>query len=60
MLIVEAENSIWRNSGVSNVYMFLHADFGGVGFYATRRHVHLTREGLEEDLFVSDEEEKYE
>ena len=45
------------NSGVSNVYTFLHADFEGVEFYAARRYVNLTKEGREEELFVSDEEE---
>ena len=43
------------NSGVSNVYMFSHADFGGVEFYAARRYVHLTKEGREGDFFVSEE-----
>ena len=32
VLIVEAEKTIWRNSGVSDVYTFSHAGFEGVGF----------------------------
>ena len=54
MLIPEEEKKIRINSGVSNVYTFLHADFEGVKFYATRRYVHLTKYGREEHLFVSD------
>ena len=59
MFIVEDENKIKRNSGVSNVYIFSHADFEGVEFYATRWYVNLTKEGREEDLFSSDEDEEY-
>ena len=58
MLIVEAEKTIRRNSGVSSAYTFLHADFEGIGFYAARRYVHLTKEGREEELFFSEEEEE--
>ena len=36
LLISEDENKIWRNSGISNVYTFSHADFKGVDFYAVR------------------------
>ena len=54
MLIAEVEKTIRRNSGVSNVYKFSHADFEGVKFDAARKYVHLTKEGREEDLFVSD------
>ena len=57
MLISEAENTIRRYSGVSNVCMFFHADFEGVQFYAARLFVHLTKEGIEEDLSIIDEEE---
>ena len=57
MLIAEDENKTRRNSGVSNVYTFWHADFEGAEFYATRRYVHLTKEGREEDFCVSDEKE---
>ena len=32
VLIAEEENKIHINSGVSNVYKFLHADFEGVSF----------------------------
>ena len=38
------------------MYTFLHADFEGVEFYAARQYVHSTKEGGEEDLFVSDVE----
>ena len=58
MLIVEGKNKIRINSGVSNVCTFLHAYFEGVDFYSARRYVHLEKEGREEDLFVSDEEEE--
>ena len=58
MLIVEAKKTIQRNSGVSNVYTFSHADFEGVGFYAARRCAHLTKEGREEDFFVNEEKEE--
>ena len=57
VLITEDEKMIQINSGISNVYTFLHACFEGVGFYASRRYFHLTKEGIEEDFFVSDEEE---
>ena len=56
MLISEEERKIHRNSGVSNVYTFYHADFEGVVFFVTRRYVHLTNEGREEEFFVSDED----
>ena len=46
------------NIGVSNVYMFLHADSEGVQFYNARRYVQLKKEETEEDFFVSDEEEE--
>ena len=58
VLIVEGKNKIRRNSGVSNVYMFLHADFEGFEFYAARKYVHLTKEGREVDFFVCDEDEE--
>ena len=58
VLIAEDEKKTRRNSGVSNVYTFLHADFEGVGFYAATRYVHFTKEGREEYLFVSDEDEE--
>ena len=59
VLIDKNKNKIRRNSGVINIYTFLHADFEGVEFYAVRRSFHLTKEGIEEELFVSDEEEEY-
>ena len=46
------------NSGVSNVYTFLHEYFEGVEFCAARQYVHSTKEGGEEDLFVSDEDKE--
>ena len=55
MLIAESENTIKRNSGISNMYKFLHA-FEGVEFYATRWYVNLTKEGRYGDFFISDEE----
>ena len=58
VLIAEAKYKIRRNSGVSNIYTFLHAYFGGVEFYATRKYVNLTKEGREEDFFVNEEEEE--
>ena len=51
-LIAEAKKTIRRNIGISNVYMFLYADFDGVEFYVENRYVHLKKEGREEDLFV--------
>ena len=59
-MIAEAENTIKRNSGVRNVYTFLHTYFEGVEFYAARRYIHFTKEGIYEDLFVNYEEEEYE
>ena len=47
MLILEDEKKIRRNSVVSNVYTFSHADFEGGEFYAARRYAHLTKEGRE-------------
>ena len=58
VLIAEEEKATQRNSGVSNVYTFSHADFKGVEFYDARRYVNLKREGREEELFISDEEEE--
>ena len=55
VLTAEAEKTIRRNSGVSNVYTFSHADFEGVEYCATRRYVSLSKKVIEEDLFVSDE-----
>ena len=46
MLIEKDENKIRINSGVSNVYTFLHADFEGVEFYAARRYVHFIKLGI--------------
>ena len=54
VLIADDEKKIQRNSGVSNVYTFSYADFEDVEFYAARGYVHLTKEGIEEDFFVSD------
>ena len=54
VLIAEAKNTIQINSGVNNVHKFLHADFKGVKFYSVRGYVNLTKEGRQEDLFVSD------
>ena len=59
MLIVDDEKKICINRGLSNVYTFLHAIFGGVEFYAARQYVHLTKEGREGDFFFSDEDEEY-
>ena len=58
MLIVGDKKKICRNSGVSNVYTFPHADFEGVHFYTAGQYVNLTKEGREEDFFVSDEDEE--
>ena len=58
VLIAESKNMTRRNSGVSNVYTFSHADFEGVGFYAARRYAHLIKEGREEDFFVNEEKEE--
>ena len=58
VLIAEDENKIRKNSGVSNVYMFLHANFKGAGFYSKRPYVHLINEVREEYIFVSDENEE--
>ena len=44
VLIAEDEKKIRRNSGVSNVYTFYHADLEGVGFYTARLCVHFTKE----------------
>ena len=57
VLIEEAKNTIRRNSCVSNVYSFWHADFEGVEFCAVIQYVCLQKKVREEDLFVSDEEE---
>ena len=58
VLIMEEKKKTRINSGVSNVYTFLHAYFEGVEFYTARRYVHLTKDGREEDLFFSDEDEE--
>ena len=54
VLIVKDENKTWRNNGVINVYTFSHEDSEGIEFYTARQYVHLTKEGREEQLFVSD------
>ena len=41
------------------MYTFLYADFEGVGFYAARWYINLTKNKREKDFFVSDEEEEY-
>ena len=46
VLIMKVENTIRINIGASNVYIFLHADFEGIEFYAARRYVHMTKEGI--------------
>ena len=43
VLIEESENTIWRISGVSNVYTFSRAYFEAVEFYTARRYVNLKR-----------------
>ena len=53
VLIVEAKKTIWRNSGVSIVYTFWHEDFDGVELCASKQYMHLTRNGIEEELFVN-------
>ena len=58
MLIAEVLKKIQRNSGVNNVYTFFRDDFEGVEFYTARQYVHFTKKVIEEDLFVSDEEEE--
>ena len=55
VLTAEAEKTIRRNSGVSNVYTFSHDDFEGVDFCAAQRYVSFPKEVREEDFFVSDE-----
>ena len=56
VLIAEAKNTTRKNSDVSYIYTFLHADFEGVEFYAARRYVNLTEEERKEDFFVNEEE----
>ena len=58
LLIAKADKTIWSNSGGSIMCIFAHADFEGVEFYASRGYVHLTKEKVDEDLFVIDEEEE--
>ena len=58
MLIAESKKTIWKNSNVSNVYMYPYVDFEGVEFYVTLRYVILTKEGREEDLIFNNKEEK--
>ena len=40
------------------MYSFLHADFDSVKIYSTRLYVHLTKEGKEEDFFVTSAEKE--
>ena len=46
VLIEEPKRRIRRNSGVSCVYMYLHADFEDIEFYVARRYVNLTEEEI--------------
>ena len=48
---------IRRNSDLSKVYTFSHADFKCAEFYAARRYVHTAKKGRGEDLFFNKEEE---
>ena len=50
VLIAESKKIIWRNSGVSTIYTFLHVDFDSVDCYTARRYVHLKKEVIEELL----------
>ena len=36
---------------VASVYSFFRGDFPDVEFFASRRYVHVTKEGLKESLF---------
>ena len=45
VMIAEAENTIWRNSSVINVYTFWHAGFEDVEFYSGRRCMHFKKKG---------------
>ena len=47
-LMAQDEKGISRNSVVSSVCTFSHADFEGVEFYAARRYVHLIKDVREE------------
>ena len=58
VLIAEGEKKIQRNRCVSNVYKFTNADFESVEFYTARKYIHLKKEGIEKDFFVSDEDEE--
>ena len=48
-----------RNISVSNMYTFLHADFEGVEFYASRQYVHYPKQERKRDFFPSDEKLEY-
>ena len=43
---------IRRDSGVSNVYTFLHAYFEGVELYDASRYVNFTKEGIDEAFLI--------
>ena len=45
VLTAEAEKMIWKNSGVSNVYRRLHAEFEGIEFYMSSQYVSFTKKG---------------
>ena len=56
-LIAEEREMIRRNSDLSKVYTFSHADFKCAEFYAARRYVHTAKKGRGEDFFFNKEEE---
>ena len=43
VFIAESENTIWRNSDVSNFYTFLYANLEGVKFYDARKYLYLKK-----------------
>ena len=43
-MIEEAYNTTRKNSGVSNMYTFLHAYLNCNNFHITQKYVHLTKE----------------
>ena len=59
VLIAEAEKTIRRYSGKTNMYTFLHPDFVDVEFYAAKRYILFEKEGREEYFFFGEKVEEY-
>ena len=53
VFLVEVDAKVVRQeANAILVLVFTHSDFPGQQFYATKRYIHVTKEGEEDSLFV--------